>query len=343
MSGPSRRWLAAAAVLAGTLGRISAAPAGAAAPRAPIIDVHLHAEHVADYGPTPAVCSDNRRIRWTGWDPRTPFSFPAEARGDAAQWTAPATDGGVMKETLAALQHYNIRGVIAGAPEDLASWIAAEPRRLIPAVNFFASGFDAAGRPRLRELGELRQLVADGRVRVFAEVTPQYRGMSPADPALDPYWSLAEELDVPVGLHMGEGPVGGPNVDGYSRYRVGAGSPLLLEAVLTRHPKLRLYVMHFGSPLVDEMIAMLFAYPQVYVDVAQNDWGFPRAHFYGQLRRLVDAGFGERILFGSDQMVWPQTIGLAVQTIESAPFLTQVQKRDILHDNAARFLRLDRK
>jgi hypothetical protein len=79
----------------------------------------------------------------------------------------------------------------------------------------------------------------------------------------------------------------------------------------------------------------------VYVDVAQNDWGFPRKHFYSQLRRLVDAGFGKRILFGSDQMIWPDTIGLAIETIESADFLTEEQKRDIFYNNAARFLRLD--
>ena len=30
--------------------------------------------------------------------------------------------------------------------------------------------------------------------------------MSPADPAPEPYFALADELDVPVGLHMGEGP-----------------------------------------------------------------------------------------------------------------------------------------
>lgn len=84
----------------------------------------------------------------------------------------------------------------------------------------------------------------------------------------------------------------------------------------------------------------MYSFPQVYVDVAQNNWGFPRAHFYSQLRKLVEAGFGKRILFGSDQMVWPQTIGLAIETIESAPFLGEAQKRDILHNNAARFLRL---
>lgn len=29
-----------------------------------------------------------------------------------------------------------------------------------------------------------------------------------------------------------------------------------------------------------------------------------------------------RILFGSDQMVWPEAIGMAVESVESADFLT---------------------
>jgi predicted TIM-barrel fold metal-dependent hydrolase len=54
----------------------------------------------------------------------------------------------------------------------------------------------------------------------------------------------------------------------------------------------------------------------------------------------VDAGFGKRIMFGSDAMVWPQTIPVAIESIESAEFLTEEQKRDIFYNNAARFLRL---
>ena len=76
--------------------------------------------------------------------------------------------------------------------------------------------------------------------------------------------------------------------------------------------------MHFGSPFVNGMIALLFSYPQVYVDIAANDWINPRMHLCSQLRRLVDAGFEKRILFGSDQMIWSQSIELAIQTIESA-------------------------
>jgi len=231
----------------------------------------------------------------------------------------------------------------SGLLDDVSKWHAAAPDRIIPAASFRKPERGSQDRPLYREPAELRRLVAEGKIAVFAEVAPQYDGMSPADPILDRYFALAEELDIPIGLHMGEGPPGGPNVEGYSKYRVSMGNPLLLENVLIRHPKLRIYVMHYGSPFVDDMIALLYSYPQVYVDVAQNDWGFPRKHFHAQLRRLVEAGFGKRILFGSDQMIWPETIGLAIETIESADFLTDEQKRDIFYNNAARFLRLDEK
>lgn len=39
-------------------------------------------------------------------------------------------------------------------------------------------------------------------------------------------------------------------------------------------------------------------------------------------------------------MIWPETIPIALETIQQAPFLTEEQKRDILYNNAARFLRL---
>ena len=47
-------------------------------------------------------------------------------------------------------------------------------------------------------------------------------------------------------------------------------------------------------------------------------------------------------MFGSDQMRWPQKIGEGIEAVESAPFLTHEQKRDILYHNAARFLGLER-
>ncbi len=54
----------------------------------------------------------------------------------------------------------------------------------------------------------------------------------------------------------------------------------------------------------------------------------------------MDAGLGKRIMFGSDQMQWPEVIDDAIDAIESAPFLSDEQKRDIFYNNAVRFLRL---
>ena len=55
---------------------------------------------------------------------------------------------------------------------------------------------------------------------------------------------------------------------------------------------------------------------------------------------MTDAGFSDRIMFGSDGLAWPELIGVAIDAVEEAPFLTETQKRDILYNNAARFLRL---
>ena len=61
------------------------------------------------------------------------------------------------------------------------------------------------------------------------------------------------------------------------------------------------------------------------------------------MRRLVEAGFAKRIMFGSDRMVWPEVVGRAIEGVESATFLTPEQKRDIFYNNAAVFFRLDKK
>ena len=64
----------------------------------------------------------------------------------------------------------------------------------------------------------------------------------------------------------------------------------------------------------------------------------PRAGYYQYLQRLVESGFGKRIMFGSD---FPDQIEMGIDAILAAPFLTTEQKADILCNNAARFLRLE--
>ena len=70
-------------------------------------------------------------------------------------------------------------------------------------------------------------------------------------------------------------------------------------------------------------------------------WLIPRTAFYDDLEAFLRAGLGKRLMFGSDQMRWPEKIGDGIEAIEQAPFLTEEQKRDILYHNAVRFLRLE--
>ena len=97
--------------------------------------------------------------------------------------------------------------------------------------------------------------------------------------------------------------------------------------------------MHAGWPYLQETKAILYMYPQVHADLAVINWIIPRQDFHDYLRALVTAGFGDRLMFGSDQMIWPESIPLAIDGIDSAEFLSDAQKRAIFHDNAARFLR----
>jgi predicted TIM-barrel fold metal-dependent hydrolase len=98
--------------------------------------------------------------------------------------------------------------------------------------------------------------------------------------------------------------------------------------------------MHAGWPLADDLLALLWSYRQVYVEVGATAWALPEREFYRYLERLVEAGFGNRVMFGSDQMIWPGVIEPSIRRIERAPFLSDQQKRDILYNNAARFFRL---
>lgn len=305
--------------------------------RLPVIDMHVHAYAMDDLPPGIPACPGDQRVLVPTIDPKADF-----ASLDVASFVTcdkpifGAKDAADHRDrTLAELRRHNVRRAMVDGPVELvADWrkAAGVGTTILPGVNF--------GSRKPKSIDELRRLHAAGQLEVFGETGIQYRGHRPDDPLYEPYFALAEELDVPVGLHMGEGPPAAARFPGYETYRVDVGQPMLLENLLRKHPKLRIYVMHYGSPFVDQMIAMMFTYPNLYVDVSCNNWAFPRAQFHDALKRMVDAGLGKRILFGSDQMNWPDAIGEAIKSIETAPFLTEEQKRDILYNNAARFLRL---
>ena len=236
--------------------------------RPPIIDVHVHAYEKDE--------------RWTSKVPNPRTGQPMTATSEQAH----------MQATFGEMKKYNIvKAVVSNHYPAILRWHAASPERII--VSY---GFDD---PALADLAFVRREHAAGRLIALGELGLQYEGVSPNDPKMEPIWTLAEELDIPVGLHTGLAP-SRTTYRCCPKSRNTLGNPALLEEVLIRHPKLRIYLMHAGFPYLQETFAILHMYPQVYADLGVLDWNRPREEFHEYLRTLIRAGFGKRIMFGSE-------------------------------------------
>ena len=296
------------------LGSVTAAAQSAAEPRrhGPVIDVHLH-----------GYASDPR------WQARVPNPITG------APMTA-TTEDSHRRAIMEQMRRYNVVAAVvssahATATPVLQRYTSISSLRFLPGIAFDA--------PNEVSPEWIRSEHRAGRLAVIGEIGAPYAGFSAGDSAYGPFFTLAEELDIPIAVHVGSAG-GGATYTGSPKYRMEFNRPLRLEDMLARHPRARVQMMHAGWPFTDETVALMRLHPHVYVDLGVIDWTQSRAEFHRHLRRLIDAGFEKRIMFGSDAMVWPEAIGMAVEAVDAAPFLTREHKRDIFCRNAARFLKL---
>ncbi len=78
------------------------------------------------------------------------------------------------------------------------------------------------------------------------------------------------------------------------------------------------------------------------VDISGMIFSYPLDEVNDYIKRLVQAGFGKRIMYGTDFFSYPRMMEGSMSVIEHARYLGEDQKRDILFNNAARFFRLDK-
>ncbi len=271
----------------------------------PIIDMHIHA--------------------YTEGNPLLGMTHPPTLRGKTYKGV---TSGSEQKEkTLEALQKNNIvKAVVTNGH----LWFDDAPETIV------IGGAN-------KSIDELRKQHEEGNLQVIAEVAPFYDGILADDKSMLPYFELAEELNIPIGFHILPG---GPNYgfhlmpEFFGEMRTYNANPLQLENVLVKYPNVKVYIMHGAWPYVEDLKALMYAHPNVYIDVSVVNWIFPQEEFNAYLKPLINAGFGDRIMFGSDQMTWPQVISVGIESINNANFLTLEQKEDIFYDNAAKFLGL---
>ena len=278
-----------------------------------IIDMHIHSYTESDFG---------------GREPATDHYGNKGAVNAAAHLSA----------TFAAFKKFNIvKAVVSGNPESVENWAAKDSGHIvIKGILMFAPGdygIDSI---------KFEQMIKDKKIEVFGEVAPYYSGTTLSDAAWQPYLRICEKYDIPVAVHTGGGDPGGT----YSwspKARLKLGDPYLIEDVLVNYPKLRVYLMHGGGEEWHEHALRLMAYyPQLYTDVAVMLWVEPNTQrtIKDFLRNAKEAGYLNRVMFGSDQMIWPYAIEKSVNFLNSLSFLTRKDKEDIFYNNAARFLKL---
>lgn len=266
-------------------------------------------------------------------------------------------DAAALESTLDLMDRHGIvlSSLYLTEPGDVSAWVAAAPDRFAAGPMFPCAPFDAE---RTRDCFRasdgwpepkwVEQGLASGKLRLLGEMLFVYHGTAPNDPQLEPYWSLAAKYDVPVIVHAGRGPPSGapPRYDGCCpNFNSEYGNPALLRNVLERYPTLRVQLAHIGAPsspdsevrgYLDEAIALMREHPNVYVDMSIiNSIGDERTHARA-LKRLIASGLLGRIMFGSDN----RPVEPILERLDRFTFLSDAQRRDILYNNASRFLRL---
>jgi len=206
----------------------------------PIIDMHVHA--------------------FNDGHPLFGMTHPPTLRGETYEGVASATEQ--KEENLEKFRKHNIvKAVVSNGH----LWFDEAPETIL--IGRADEGIDA-----------LRNQYQEGNLQVIAEMSPFYAGILADDPSILPYFELAQKFGIPAGFHIFPG---GPNsgfhlipemLRGMRTYNA---SPLQLEDVVVKYPNLKVYIMHGGWPYVDDVKAMMYAHPNVYVDIAVLNWILP--------------------------------------------------------------------
>jgi uncharacterized protein len=232
-------------------------------------------------------------------------------------------------DRLARLRGFGVRAftslVYAHKP-DMAAWLnqwaaqfASTTPDCLPTATFY---------PEPDAVGYVTAAIEAG-TRVF-KAHVQVGGYDPTDPLLDGVWGVVEDAGVPVVIHCGSGPQPGAHT-----------GPKPIQAVLARHPGLRLIIAHMGMPEYGDFLDMAEKYAEVRLDTTmaftpfvEEQMPFPT----DDLPRLVE--LGDRILFGSDFPNIPYGYLEAMQVLTTLDGIDDDWLRGVFHDNAARLFGL---
>ncbi len=204
-----------------------------------------------------------------------------------------------------------------GMARELNAWLAETSRRLdgygLPLATVHLDDPDP--------LGDLRAALDDGCIGLKVHEDVQRFALD--DPRFGPVLAEVAAREGFVLAHVGPVPWRDDTADGPGR----------IAAVLTRHPRLRVVVAHFGVPDSARYVALAPAYPNLFLDTTMA-FAHGSPMFAGAERALVEAAAG-RVVFGTDYPNTPYPYDAERRGLEALG-LAPPTLRAILGENARR-------
>jgi len=163
---------------------------------------------------------------------------------------------------------------------------------------------------------------------IGAHAYPHWFELAPDQARWYPFYAKCVELDVPIQIQVGQSLIYAPD------YRCrSVGQPITLDAVACDFPELRIVGIHVGIPWHDEMIAMAWKHPNVFIGLDAHS---PR-YWPESVVRYAGSYGQDKVIFGTD---FPVLDFERTRREIDALGLKPEARRKLLRDNALRVYQL---
>jgi predicted TIM-barrel fold metal-dependent hydrolase len=203
--------------------------------------------------------------------------------------------------------------------------LVAEAVQRYPARFRALAGLDPT--EGMRGVRELEKAVREDGF-IGAHFYPHWFELPPDHAKWYPFYAKCVELDIPVQLQVGQSMIYDPS---YPRRSV--GRPIALDAVACDFPELTLVGIHVGIPWTDEMIAMAWKHPNVYIGCDAHSPKYWPASFV----QFINSYGQDKVIFGTD---FPVLQFERTRAEIEALGLRPEAKRKLLRENARRLYKL---
>lgn len=187
------------------------------------------------------------------------------------------------------------------------------------------AGIDPLKKEAVKEIRRSYELGLRG-----VAIRPFMFGIPPHDIKMHPIYSICLELDIPIWFHISIN---------YSSKTMEVERPIYLDLVAQEFPDLKIIAGHGGWPWINEMIAVAWKNPNIYIDFASyhpkyigmKGTGWESFIHYG------NSVIQDKILFGSTWLFMGMPILQLAQEVLKLPLKEDVKEK-WLYYNAAKLL-----